>query len=429
MKRRNFIKSSSLLSSAFILPGYTLKTKKNIYNDKIKLSLVGCGGRGTGAVINALYADDNIELISMCDVFEDRIERSLNNLKDEFKRTSKIQVKNENCFTGFDGYKKTIDNADVVILATPPGFRPQHFEYAVNSSKHVFVEKPVATDISGIKRFIESAKIVKKKKLNVVVGLQRRYQPSYINTFKQVKRGMVGKITSGIVKWNSRGVWVKEREKNQSELEYQMRNWYYFNWLCGDHIVEQHIHNIDVANWFIGDYPISAQGMGGREIRKDKKYGHIFDHHYVEFKYQNGATIHSQCRHQPGTFYEVNEELIGTKGIVNLDDSGIVSITDHKGNIIYEYDPIDDKSPYQIEHDLLFKSIRQGDQIDNSDYAVRSNLASIMGRMATYTGKVIKLNDVLKMNDNLVPNNLTWNSEPPIKPDIYGNYKIPRPGE
>ncbi len=163
MKRRNFIKSSSLLSSAFILPGYTLKTKKNIYNDKIKLSLVGCGGRGTGAVINALYADDNIELISMCDVFEDRIERSLNNLKDEFKGTSKIQVKSENCFTGFDGYKKTIDNADVVILATPPGFRPQHFEYAVNSSKHVFVEKPLATDISGIKRFIESAKIVKKK--------------------------------------------------------------------------------------------------------------------------------------------------------------------------------------------------------------------------------------------------------------------------
>ena len=158
MKRRNFIKSSSLLSSAFILPGYTLKTKKNIYNDKIKLSLVGCGGRGTGAVINALNADDNIELISMCDVFEDRIERSLNNLKDEFKGTSKIQVKNENCFTGFDGYKKTIDNADVVILATPPGFRPHHFEYAVNSSKHVFVEKPVATDISGIKRFIESYK-------------------------------------------------------------------------------------------------------------------------------------------------------------------------------------------------------------------------------------------------------------------------------
>ena len=254
MKRRNFIKSSSLLSSAFILPGYTLKPKKNIYNDKIKLSLVGCGGRGTGAVINALNADDNIELISMCDVFEDKIESSLNNLKNEFKGTSKIRVKNENCFTGFDGYKKTIDNADVVILATPPGFRPQHFEYAVNSSKHVFVEKPIATDISGIKRFIESAKIVKKKKLNVVVGLQRRYQPSYINTFKQVKRGMVGKITSGIVKWNSRGVWVKEREKNQSELEYQMRNWYYFNWLCGDHIVEQHIHNIDVANWFIGDY-------------------------------------------------------------------------------------------------------------------------------------------------------------------------------
>ena len=428
MKRRNFIKSSSLLSSSFILPGFTFKPKKNVYNDKIKLSLVGCGGRGTGAVINALNADNNIELVSMCDVFPDKIKTSLNYLKDEFTGTSKIQVKDENCFSGFDGFKKTIDNADVVILATPPGFRPQHFEYAVNSSKHIFVEKPIATDITGIKRFFKSAKIVREKKLNVVVGLQRRYQPSYINTLKQVRRGLIGNITSGIVKWNSGGVWVKEREKTQTELEYQMRNWYYFNWLCGDHIVEQHIHNIDVANWFIDDFPISAQGMGGREVRTDKKYGHIFDHHYVEFKYKNGTTIHSQCRHQPGTFFEVNEKLIGTKGIVNLDDSGIVYITDHNRNIIYEYDPSDDKSPYQIEHDFLFKSIRQGDQIDNSEYAAKSNLASIMGRMATYTGKVIKLDDMLKINDSLVPQNLTWDSEPPIKPDANGNYEIPIPG-
>ena len=428
MKRRNFIKSSSLLSSSFILPGFTFKPKKNIFNDKIKLSLVGCGGRGTGAVINALNADNNIELVSMCDIFPDKIKTSLNYLKDEFKGTSKIQIKDENCFSGFDGFKKTIDNSDVVILATPPGFRPQHFEYAVNSSKHIFVEKPIATDITGIKRFFKSAKIVREKKLNVVVGLQRRYQPSYINTLKQVRRGLIGNITSGIVKWNSGGVWVKEREKTQTELEYQMRNWYYFNWLCGDHIVEQHIHNIDVANWFIDDFPISAQGMGGREVRTDKKYGHIFDHHYVEFKYKNGITIHSQCRHQPGTFFEVNEKLIGTKGIVNLDDSGIVYITDHNRNILYEYDPIDDKSPYQIEHDFLFKSIRQGDQIDNSEYAAKSNLASIMGRMATYTGKVIKLDDILKINDDLVPQNLTWGSDPPIKPDAAGNYEIPIPG-
>ena len=429
MKRRNFIKSSSLLSSSFILPGFTFKPKKNVYNDKIKLSLVGCGGRGTGAVINALNADDNIELVSICDVFPDKIKSSLNYLKDEFKGTSKIQIKEENCFSGFDGFKNTIDKSDVVILATPPGFRPQHFEYAVNSSKHIFVEKPIATDISGIKRFLNSAKIVKEKKLNVVVGLQRRYQPSYINILKQVRRGLIGNITSGIVKWNSGGVWVKEREKNQSELEYQMRNWYYFNWLCGDHIVEQHIHNIDVANWFIDDFPISAQGMGGREVRTDKKYGHIFDHHYVEFKYKNGATIHSQCRHQPGTFFEVNEKLIGTKGIVYLDDSGIVHITDHNKNILYEYDPSDDKSPYQIEHDFLFKSIRQGDQIDNSNYAAKSNLASIMGRMATYTGKVIKLDNILKIDDNLVPQNLAWDSNPPIKPDASGNYEIPLPGK
>ena len=429
MKRRNFIKSSSLLSSAFILPGYTLKTKKNIYNDKIKLSLVGCGGRGTGAVINALNADDNIELISMCDVFEDKIESSLNNLKNEFKGTSKIQVKNENCFTGFDGYKKTIDNADVVVLATPPGFRPQHFEYAVNSSKHVFVEKPVATDISGIKRFIESAKIVKKKKLNVVVGLQRRYQPSYINTFKQVKRGMVGKITSGIVKWNSRGVWVKEREKNQSELEYQMRNWYYFNWLCGDHIVEQHIHNIDVANWFINEFPISAQGMGGREVRKGKDHGEIFDHHFVEFKYASGATISSQCRHQPGTHRQVNELLVGTKGKVNITNKGVIDIEDHDGNIIHTYDGRKDESPYQIEHNRLFKSIRDGGHLNDTEYGAKSTMSAILGRMATYSGKLVTWDEAMNANDNMIPENPSWDSNPPVMPDKNGMYKIPVPGE
>ena len=316
-----------------------------------------------------------------------------------------------------------------MILATPPGFRPQHFEYAVNQSKHIFMEKPVATDAAGVRRILESAKLVKEKKLNVVVGLQRRYQLSYIDILKQVRRGVAGKIISGTVKWNGHGVWVRKRKPQQSELEYQMRNWYYFNWLCGDHIVEQHIHNLDVANWFLDEHPISAQGMGGREVRKGIDHGEIFDHHYVEFKYPSGAVIHSQCRHQPGTLRKVNEVLVGTKGVINLRNGGVVTINDHNGNLLHKYDPKNDISPYQIEHNKLFKSIRSGGQIDDTEYGATATMTAIMGRMATYSGKLIEWESAMNADEKLVPDNLSWGSTAPVLPDNQGKYKVPVPGK
>ncbi|WP_273567423.1 Gfo/Idh/MocA family protein [Maribacter halichondriae] len=308
--RRSFVKKTALLSGAAVLPSFEMNAMFNVFNDKkLKIALVGCGGRGTGAAVQALRADGNVELVAMADAFEDRLKGSLANISKEMgdMAKGKINVKDEHQFVGFDAAQKAMDLADVVILATPPGFRPQHFEYAINNGKHVFMEKPVATDIPGVRKVLAAAEKAKANKLNVVVGLQRHYQDNYLAAIDQLKKDAIGKIVSGQVYWNSGGVWVRERQPGQSELEYQMRNWYYFNWLCGDHILEQHIHNIDVANWFIGEYPVSAQGMGGRQVRTGKDHGEIFDHHFVEFTYPSGAVIASQCRHQPETMSRVSE--------------------------------------------------------------------------------------------------------------------------
>ena len=282
--------------------------------------MIGCGGRGTGAATQALSTKQNVQLVAMADAFKDRLDDSYNNLLEALAdKKDRIQVKEENKFVGFDAYKNAIALADVVILATPPGFRPIHFEEAINQNKHVFMEKPVATDPAGIQNVLAAAEQAKAKKLNVVVGLQRRYQTSYRELMKRVEDGAIGDITSAQAWWNNDGVWVHPRQAGWTEMEYQMRNWYYFVWLCGDHITEQHIHNLDVINWAKNAYPVSAQGMGGREVRVGKDYGEIFDHHYVEFQYADGTILNSQCRHQKGTMSKVDELLIGTKGKVFCD--------------------------------------------------------------------------------------------------------------
>lgn len=428
--RRTFCKNTALFTAGMMMPAMEMNAMYNVFNDKkLKLALVGCGGRGTGAANQALKADKNIELVAMADAFEDRLAGSLGQLETEFSGSGKVKVKKEHQYTGFDAYKKAIDKADVVILTTPPGFRPYHFEYAVNAGKHVFMEKPVATDVPGIRKVLDAAKIAKANKLNVVVGLQRRYQNNYIKTAEQIQQGKIGKILSGQVYWNSSGVWVKPRQANQTEMEYQMRNWYYFNWLCGDHILEQHIHNIDVANWFIGEYPISAQGMGGRQVRTGPEHGEIFDHHFVEFKYPGGAVISSQCRHQPGTMSKVGEGFQGTKGIVETNDAGVAKLVDLEGNDIFRYRSRTDPNPYQEEHNKLFKSIRNAEVISDAENGAKSTMAAIMGRMATYSGQFINYEEAIKSDLKLVPEILSWNSTPPVAPNPDGHYPIPTPGK
>tara|TARA_B100000925_G_scaffold291387_1_gene279249 strand:- start:2604 stop:3923 length:1320 start_codon:yes stop_codon:yes gene_type:complete len=427
--RREFVQKTAIATSSLIVAplGADVMARVNV-EKKLKLSLVGCGGRGSGAVVQALTADDNVELVSMADIFVDRIEQSLKGIKDHFEGKKKINVKEKHRFIGFDAYKKAIDMADVVILSTPPGFRPYHFEYAIANDKHVFMEKPLATDPFGVRKVLKTAKIAKEKRLNVVVGLQRRYESKYIQLKYQIDSGAIGKIRAGQVYWNGGGVWVSKRESNQTEMEYQMRNWYYFNWLCGDHILEQHIHNIDVANWFIGDYPVSAQGMGGRQVRNGKDHGEIFDHHFVEFTYANGSVIASQCRHIPGAMNRVDEVFQGTNGTVEA-DKGI--ITDLNGMTIFEYKNNwqNEPNPYQVEQDRLFESIRNGNVISDAENGAKSTLTAIMGRMATYTGKKISFDEALNSKLHLMPEEINWDMNPPSLPDKNGNYPIPIPGK
>ena len=281
-----------------MLGGLPLKSRaKSAANDPLKVAVIGCGGRGTGAAVQALSVKENVELVAMADAFQDRLDSSYDNISKKVEDKKRVNVKDKDKYVGFDAYKAAIDMADVVILTAPPGFRPEHLEYAINADKHIFCEKPLATDAPGIRKVLELAEVAKAKKLNVVVGLQRHYQTVYRELMKRVHGGEIGQITSTQVYWNGGGVWVHPKQEGWTEMEYQMRNWYYFNWLCGDHIVEQHIHNLDVSNWAVGGHPVIAQGMGGREVRTAKEYGEIFDHPYVEFKYDNGVVMTSQCRH------------------------------------------------------------------------------------------------------------------------------------
>lgn len=291
------------------------------------------------------------------------------------------------------------------------------------------MEKPVATDVAGIQRVIRASKLAREKKLNVVVGLQRHYQKSYRLIKNKIKRGKIGDIISGQVYWNSGGVWTRPRKKNQTELEYQMRNWYYFNWLCGDHIVEQHIHNIDVANWFIGSVPLSAQGMGGREVRKGKDHGQIFDHHFVEFTYPGGQIIASQCRHQKGCMNRVEEVFQGTRGSVTVNSENFGVIKNKRGRVLYDHDGSNDINPYQQEHDELFNAIKLGEyRFDDTQRGIDATMTAIIGRMASYSGKIINWDDALLFKHNLVPELNSLNDVAPVNPDKSGNYPVPIPG-
>ena len=426
--RRKFIKNTSLLAGGILTA--PLLSRANYFSgasDVIKVALIGCGGRGTGAATQALSTKQNVQLVAMADAFKDRLDDSYNNILEALaEKKDRVQVKEENKFVGFDAYKKAMAMADVVILATPPGFRPIHFEEAVNQGKQIFMEKPVATDPAGIQRVLAAAEKAKAKKLNVVVGLQRRYQTSYRDLIKRVEDGAIGDVITAQAWWNNDGVWVRPRQPNQTEMEYQMRNWYYFVWLCGDHITEQHIHNLDVINWAKNAYPVRAQGMGGREVRKGKDYGEIFDHHFVEFQYADGTILNSQCRHQKGTMSKVDELLIGTKGKVYCDAA---NITDGKGKVMYQFDKTKENQPYQNEHDELFDAIAKGDyKFWDAERGAKSTMTSILGRMATYSGQMVEWDKAINSGISIMPTVFDFNVPPPPKPDENGLYAAAIPG-
>ncbi|HXI00700.1 MAG TPA: Gfo/Idh/MocA family oxidoreductase [Sphingobacteriaceae bacterium] len=429
--RRQFVKSSGLLAGGLL--SAPLISKAGFFNsvdDTIKVALIGCGKRGAGAAIQALSTQYNVKIVSMADAFKDRLDSTYGAIKEalaESGQSGKLQVAEENKFVGFDAYKKAMPLADVVLLTTPPGFRPIHFEEAVNQKKQIFMEKPVAVDPAGIQKILAAAQRAKAAKLNVVVGLQRHYQDSYKEVVSRIKKGMIGDVTSGQAWWNNDGVWVKQRQPGQTEMEYQMRNWYYFNWLCGDHINEQHVHNLDVMNWVKGAYPIKAQGMGGRQTRTGKEYGEIFDHHFVEYEYADGAILNSQCRHQKGTTSKVDELIIGTKGRAFGNDAKIVDL---KGKILYQFDKsLSKRSPYQVEHDELFGAISKGEyKFADAENGAKSTMTAIMGRMATYSGQLINWDQAINSGISLAPAVYAWDAKPPVEPDAEGRYAHAVPG-
>src|ERR1051325_1879773 len=357
ISRRQFLRSgSSALVAGSVLAALPIERSAHAAGGELlKIALVGCGKRGSGAADQALSTSGATKLVAMADVQSDKLEEGLDNLKQG--HASQIDVPPDRQFTDFDGYKKAIALADVVILATSPGFRPIHFDEAVRQGKHVFMEKPVATDAPGVRRVLAAAEESKKKNLKVGVGFQRHHQLGYIETLKRLHDGAIGDILLLRCYWDGGSRDGVERLPGEKEMHYQIRNWYYFTWLSGDHIVEQHCHNIDVGNWIKGAHPVRAQGMGGRQVRNAKRHGQIFDHHFVEFEYADGVRMISQCRQIPGCWPTISEHAVGTKGSVDLgaDSNGYII----KGANAWRFNSKQvNKNPYQQEHDDLFTAIR-----------------------------------------------------------------------
>lgn len=391
----------------------------------IKIALIGCGGRGTGACSQALSAGSSIKLVAVVDPLEGKGQAALDILNK--KHEGQVAVPPDQIFTNFEDWQKAYALADVVLITTPPGPRPFLFEQAVKAGKHVFMEKPVAVDAAGVRRVLAAAEEAKKKKLNVCVGFQRRYDPAYQDVVNRLHQGEIGDLVYGRVYWNGTSRPGYPREEGESELHYQVRNWYFFTWMSGDHILEQHCHNLDVANWVLqGRMPVKAVGQGGRQVRRAKENGTIFDHHTVEFEYENGFRLLSQCCQIGGKCARsVSEHFHGLKGTVNLGDGGRFLINGQPPGGERRRSRQD---AYQFEHDALFENVRTGGYRNDAEYAAYSTLMGVMGRMATHTGQVITWEQALESKEDLVPDNLTWDTPPPVLPDADGWYPVAIPG-
>jgi predicted dehydrogenase len=382
----------------------------------IRIGLVGCGGRGTGAAAQALNADREAKLVAMGDAFGDRIELSLATLRKDPQLEGKIDITPDRCFVGFDAYKRVNACSDVVLLCTPPHFRPIHLQATVEASRHVFVEKPVAVDAPGVRSVLASCAEAQKKGLSIVSGLCIRYHDGFREAVRRIHEGAVGDPVSLQANDFRGSIWVKSRQPHWTDMEWQMRNWYYFTWLSGDFNVEQHVHLLDVCSWVMKEqYPTRAVGMGGRQVRTGPEHGHIYDHFSVCYEYSNGAKLFSQCRQQKGCKNDISTHVQGTKGTAHLSERtrGQV-IRTSAGDWVYDRPEND---IYQTEHEELFASIRRGKPVNNGDYMAKSTLLAIMGRMAAYTGQIITWEMALNSRQDLTPARYAWDvplAVPPV---------------
>jgi myo-inositol 2-dehydrogenase/D-chiro-inositol 1-dehydrogenase len=421
LSRRRFLRTTATAGGA--VAAYLSFPRKQfaLNSETLKIGLVGCGGRGTGAAVQALAADQNTVLTAMADAFEDRLKSSLDVLKSQ--SGERVQVDPGHCFVGFDACEKLIhSDVDVVLLAAPPGFRPAHLKACVEAGKHIFCEKPVAVDAPGVRSVLATVEEARKKKLALVSGLCWRYSTAERETFKQIHDGAVGKITTVYSTYNTSPLWNRPRQPEWNDMEYQMRNWYYFAWLSGDHIVEQAIHSIDKMCWVMnGELPTKAIALGGRQARLGPDWGHIYDHFSVTYDYASGAKGFHHCRQQQGCANETKDYILGTKGSCEIEGSRRLHII--RGEKEWKYEG-QYNNMYQAEHDELFASIRKGEPINDGVWMTHSTMMAILGRMAAYTGQSITWEQAIHSQENLAPLKLEWGPTPFADVAIPGQTKL-----
>ncbi|MDX1945630.1 MAG: Gfo/Idh/MocA family oxidoreductase [Pirellulaceae bacterium] len=401
--RRLFLSSSS----AAVLGGAVVGSLKAPAvhaegSSAVKVGLIGCGGRGSQAAINAMRADPNNRLTVLADIFPDRLAIARQGLQTQLGQ--QCRVTDDTSFTGFDGYQQVVaSDVDVVLLCTPPHFRPLHLKAAIDAGKHVFCEKPVAVDAPGVRSVLKTCAEAKAKKLAVVSGLCWRYDYGVRETIKRIQDGAIGDIVAIQENYLTGTLWHRGRKPEWSEMEYQIRNWLYYTWLSGDHNVEQHIHSLDKALWLMGDKPpLAAVGLGGRQVRTEAEWGNIYDHHAVAYEWENGVRVFAFTRQQAECAMETEDIVLGTKGQARVIKHEITS-----GGEKWRYRG-EKPGMYDVEHAELFASIKAGNPINNGEYMSYSTLLAIMGRMATYTGQRITWEMAMNSQENLSPERYEW---------------------
>ena len=416
--RRRFLKTSTsaLVGGAVAARFGSLPAVYAAGSDEIRIGLIGCGDRGTGAVENAFNAAPGVKLVAMADVFKDHLDEKLKYLS---QFNEKVDVPADRQFVGLGAFERllALDDVNYVILATPPGFRPWFIKAAVAAGKNTFAEKPVAVDGPGIRTVLQAAEDAETKGLHIGVGTQRRHQRGYLETIKRIHDGAIGEITEARCYWNQGPIWVHPKQEGWSDMEWQLRNWYYFTWLCGDHIVEQHVHNLDVVNWATASHPLSAVGLGGRQVRTGPEYGNIYDHFAIDYEYPNGIHVASYCRQIPNCENSVSEALVGTKGFCQVNK---YTITGEKSWRLEGRDNL----PYVQEHTDLIAAIREGWSYNELKGVAESTLTAILGRTAAYTGQKVTWEQVLNSQESLMPAKLEWGELPVAPVAVPGQSKV-----
>ena len=389
--------------------------------ETLRIGLIGAGGRGGGAVVDAFQADPDCKLVAICDIFRDRAVQCRSQLLAQPDLRTRVEVPDDAIFADFDGYRGLVDaDVDIVIMATPPHFRPAHLEYAVEKGKHCFVEKPIAVDAPGYHRVRQACQAATQKGLSIVSGLCYRYDPKIMETVARIRDGAIGDILSIESRYDTGTLWHRGDQPTWSRMEYQIRNWLYFTWLSGDHIVEQAVHSLDKTAWLLGDpSPVRAWGMGGRQQRIQPEFGNIYDHHGVTYEYPSGVRVYFTCRQMKDCTNYVDEWVVGTEGTARILGAEIRSRKD--GHWKYSGPT---PSMYVCEHEAFFRSIREGQPINNGPYMCNSTMLAILGRMCTYSGHEVAWDEAIGSQRALGPGSYAWTDIPTEPVAMPGEYQI-----